>query len=886
MAEVSTILVSKDYVDKNLNPIAVGANPYRVMLDNWYFGNPINQNGLAEYTGLVNKVSVDRWLLSDESLKVIVNDGFITLTNQSVTTGYFYQYFDSSFTILNLPLTVSCLTADGALYTGNKTFTNINTDNEYLVDISATLKFGIKYFSEVDKWAFVFHCHDVDDLASINILAVKAEYGDSQTLAIQGNDSKWTPITLPNYAEEYAKCIQYDKVTGEHIGMVPEAIGSVGRDVSGQTFTSDEEGISVVAGVGAELFNDYKYNIASGEYSHAEGQYARALGDTSHSEGCDTIALGESSHAEGYGSSAIGKYSHAEGYGLHSLVSNCTLSGDAGATTYKVSGWITTLGTVNTVIVCNDVCAYITASSQTYSTITLDKTLSSDTALVNASFFIARGSLAYGDSSHAEGRLTQAFKEAAHSEGRGTSAMGVGSHSEGISSKAKNDASHAEGYKTEACADYSHAEGEQTLTYGLASHAEGGLSIAFGDWSHAEGDRTIAYGEYSHAEGENSSSNTTLFLTGDANVTTYTVKTWYNDIRQGAVLRYGHSSFAKIVSCSNTSMTVTLDKTLSADAALSDSTVYIWGSFAYSQAAHSEGYRTTASGVGTHSEGSKTIAYGDYSHAEGDTTDARGKASHTEGTSTVAQGESSHSEGSSTVAYGNASHVEGYGAGVQFTITGDANATTYTVSIHNPFFKEGCIVTYNGVYAKVLTYDITNSVVTLDKTLSSTALSAAVCEYYAGIAYGEYSHAEGAGSVAVGIGSHAEGGSFAVGNWSHSEGSVTYAYGANSHTEGDYTIAHGDNQHVQGKYNVEDENGTYAHIVGNGTKSSKSNAHTLDWEGNAWYSGEIRSGGTSYEDANKLVTSNVVTNITTGTTDLTPGVSTLAAGTVYLVYEE
>ena len=31
-----------------------------------------------------------------------------------------------------------------------------------------------------------------------------------------------------------------------------------------------------------------------------------------------------------------------------------------------------------------------------------------------------------------------------------------------------------------------------------------------------------------------------------------------------------------------------------------------------------------------------------------------------------------------------------------------------------------------------------------------------------------------------------------------------------------------------------------------------SNAHTLDWEGNAWYQGKVKIGGTSYDDGKEL----------------------------------
>ena len=65
------------------------------------------------------------------------------------------------------------------------------------------------------------------------------------------------------------------------------------------------------------------------------------------------------------------------------------------------------------------------------------------------------------------------------------------------------------------------------------------------------------------------------------------------------------------------------------------------------------------------------------------------------------------------------------------------------------------------------------------------------------------------------------------------------------HTEGYYTETGSDYQHAQGKYNVVDSDGIYAHIVGNGSSSARSNAHTLDWEGNGWFAGNVYVGSTS-----------------------------------------
>lgn len=109
-------------------------------------------------------------------------------------------------------------------------------------------------------------------------------------------------------------------------------------------------------------------------------------------------------------------------------------------------------------------------------------------------------------------------------------------------------------------------------------------------------------------------------------------------------------------------------------------------------------------------------------------------------------------------------------------------------------------------------------------------------------AVGHTSHAEGFGTDAIGGYSHAEGyNTTASGNNSHAEGIDTIASGGSSHAEGSGTIASSSDQHVQGRYNIEDTSGKYAHIVGNGEQygTGRSNAHTLDWDGNAWFAGGI-----------------------------------------------
>lgn len=146
-------------------------------------------------------------------------------------------------------------------------------------------------------------------------------------------------------------------------------------------------------------------------------------------------------------------------------------------------------------------------------------------------------------------------------------------------------------------------------------------------------------------------------------------------------------------------------------------------------------------------------------------------------------------------------------------------------------------------------------------------------------AYG--SHAEGMSTVASGQRAHAEGNATkATGHNSHSEGQMTTASGAQSHAEGSGTtanefashseglgtIASRSAQHVEGQYNIDDgADSTKLHIVGNGTSNeARSNAHTLDESGNAWYAGDVYIGSTSgtNKDAGskKLATQEYVDN--------------------------
>lgn len=237
---------------------------------------------------------------------------------------------------------------------------------------------------------------------------------------------------------------------------------------------------------------------------------------------------------------------------------------------------------------------------------------------------------------------------------------------------------------------------------------------------------------------------------------------------------------------------------------------------------HAEGARTVAADQCSHAEGSETVASGSYSHAEGFGSSASNASGHAEGNRTTASGNYAHSEGSNTISSGSASHSEG----ASTAASGDQS------------HAEG----------------------------SGTEAS------------GSNSHAEGMGTKASGVQSHAEGtGSVASGNNAHAEGANTVAAGAGSHVSGAYNVAdsydgwpewtantvyavgdkvkrtgsttalgyicstaNNDSEFDSSKWNAQNGKMNYVEIIGNGTAdNARSNARTLDWDGNERLMGDL-----------------------------------------------
>lgn len=167
------------------------------LLDNWYFGRPVNQMGQTEYTG---GYSIDRWQLLDKN-KLVITDNAVELT-----------YIDNNYVVWekleSIPkgtYSLSLLFADGAFVTWSG-----------VVDISQA---GFEVGTVRHKnWNIVIHNDKTVRITCIGsigdkvaILAAKLELGPTQTLAHREGD-KWVLNEIPDYGGQLRRCQRYCQI--------------------------------------------------------------------------------------------------------------------------------------------------------------------------------------------------------------------------------------------------------------------------------------------------------------------------------------------------------------------------------------------------------------------------------------------------------------------------------------------------------------------------------------------------------------------------------------------------------------------------------------------------------------------------------------------------
>ena len=141
------------------------------LLDNWYFGNPVNQRNVS---GTIDAVGyfLDRWKLVS---------GSVTIGSNGITlNGTIAQILE---TAVGTDVTASALTTEGVVVASYD-------NNSKTISLTGTGQ---------------------------TFVAAKLELGSQQTLAHQDADGNWALNEIPDYGEQLRRCQRYQLVINREI---------------------------------------------------------------------------------------------------------------------------------------------------------------------------------------------------------------------------------------------------------------------------------------------------------------------------------------------------------------------------------------------------------------------------------------------------------------------------------------------------------------------------------------------------------------------------------------------------------------------------------------------------------------------------------------------
>lgn len=192
-------------VSEALTASGGGVNPN--LLDNWYFGNPVNQRGKTEYS--VNGYTIDRWKFNNNSGDIVIDDtGIMFIGKQNYAE--FEQRYEFPKDISGKQITISIL-ADSFSGEGDFSLVIQNQTNYRTFLLSAGLNsFTLNFFDESSVFRYFIQSQNVNETnpPKMHLLAAKLELGSTQTLAHKEGD-KWVLNEIPDFGEQLRRCTYY-----------------------------------------------------------------------------------------------------------------------------------------------------------------------------------------------------------------------------------------------------------------------------------------------------------------------------------------------------------------------------------------------------------------------------------------------------------------------------------------------------------------------------------------------------------------------------------------------------------------------------------------------------------------------------------------------------
>lgn len=208
-----------------------GAVKYRTnpnLLDNWFFGRPVNQRGDTDGDKTDWTYFIDRWLGFGHSIKYSDNGITVSIKSGASYSSIMQRYSKSLMNLVGKTVTLSCI-VDNELYSATATVPS--AAGTFLTVSFTSGRFEMWNASDGGDTNGVQFYFDT----SHTILAAKLELGDTQTLAHKEN-GVWVLNEIPDYGEQLRRCQRYARAYKCLLGQTFLPLGAYRSDRKAVSF--------------------------------------------------------------------------------------------------------------------------------------------------------------------------------------------------------------------------------------------------------------------------------------------------------------------------------------------------------------------------------------------------------------------------------------------------------------------------------------------------------------------------------------------------------------------------------------------------------------------------------------------------------------------------
>lgn len=186
----------------------IGGRPNRSLVVNGVFRNPVNQQSKSEYrnpVGNSNIITLDRWI-AEGGVNVFYNNGnHLGITRDEGTGNALRQNIseEEAQQLVGKTVTASILTISGDLAFATGVVKPLTEDTIITANVN-NIRFGLRFFAEAKSYQIGRF-----ETSGGDIVAVKVEIGNIQTLAYKDSNETWQLFEENNFGETLAQCQRY-----------------------------------------------------------------------------------------------------------------------------------------------------------------------------------------------------------------------------------------------------------------------------------------------------------------------------------------------------------------------------------------------------------------------------------------------------------------------------------------------------------------------------------------------------------------------------------------------------------------------------------------------------------------------------------------------------